>query len=165
MEKKIGDYTILIDESSRHLFELYHWIIQKPNIANGSSAYVYRLPKRDTFGKRKRIYLHREIIGATNSDVVDHINRNTLDNRCANLRIASKSQNQWNKIGTSLTGYKGVSYDKYAKSFQAKITIDGKTISLGRRRTAAEAYELYVAAAKKHYGEFARFDCKDKQGI
>lgn len=57
--------------------------------------------------------LHREVLGVT-TGVIDHANRNTCDNQRANLRIATLSQNGWNRgvNRNSKSGCKGVWYHK-----------------------------------------------------
>jgi hypothetical protein len=55
-----------------------------------------------TFAKeRKKVYLHRAILGLEAGDVrqCDHINRDTLDNRRANLRMATVLENAHNRGG------------------------------------------------------------------
>lgn len=89
-------------------------------------------------------------------EFVDHINGDGLDNRRINLRIATHQQNIRNqrlsKANTS--GYKGVS--KRNKRWGSCISVDGKTIHLGRFDTPEEAHEAYCQAARKYFGEFAR---------
>jgi hypothetical protein len=161
MEIVIHGYYVSVDSTIWDTIQNeYSWSVQEENKTNGSGAYVYRINKRDKNGKRKRQYLHRIITGAGDGQYVDHINGNTLDNRLCNLRITTASGNQRNKIGTSRTGYKGVSFDKFTGRYQAKITINGETVMLGRRDSAIEAFELYKASALEHYGEYARFDCR-----
>ena len=46
----------------------------------------------------KTAYLHRLIMNAQPGDVVDHINKNTLDNRRSNLRIGGHRHNQLNSV-------------------------------------------------------------------
>lgn len=60
--------------------------------------------------RRAMVYMHRQITGASDGQIVDHINGNTLDNRKENLRIVDKSQNNRNKIcpTKSRSGYRGV---------------------------------------------------------
>jgi hypothetical protein len=52
-------------------------------------------------GKTKRISLHREIMNFPKGLLVDHLNNNPLDNRMANLRSATYSQNSPKKKNTS----------------------------------------------------------------
>lgn len=89
-------------------------------------------------------------------EFLDHINGDTLDNRILNLRPASNSQNQGNssKQINNKTGYKGVSYKKKDKRFQATIRHDGKTVFLGLFTHAEQAHEAYLSAAKRIFGEF-----------
>lgn len=88
---------------------------------------------------------------------VDHINCNPSDNRWGNLRQASIKENCRNKrIGkNNSTGFKGIRFQ--AKKYEANITVDCKWIYLGRFKTKKEAHQAYCTAARKYYGEFARF--------
>ena len=51
--------------------------------------------------------------------------------------------------------YKGVSFETKKKLYRARITINGKTKNLGRRKSAREAAILYDKAAEFFFGEFA----------
>ena len=99
------------------------------------------------------------IMGEPDGLEVDHINMNPLDNRRENLRVATHKQNTFNtnKHSNNKSGFKGVSFDKNAQKFRAKINIDGKRKHLGYFATAVAAYECYKRAAIQHHGEFARF--------
>lgn len=106
---------------------------------------------------REKIYLHRLISGASKSAIVDHINKDTLDNRRQNLRIASRSENgAWNCRASKLNAigkYKGVRAHK--NKFVARIHINGKETHLGSFPTAIEAAKAYNKAAIVAFGEFA----------
>jgi hypothetical protein len=54
--------------------------------------------------------LSRLLMGPKEDKLVDHRNRNPLDNRRCNLRIANARQNALNKIVKNNTGLIGVSY-------------------------------------------------------
>jgi len=59
-------------------------------------------------------------------------------------------------ISTNTSGFKGVTWNKTAKAYIAKIQVNGKYIYLGYRDTARAAAELYADAAVRYFGEFAR---------
>ena len=91
---------------------------------------------------------------------VDHINGNRSDNRIANLRLATNSENLCNrrKPRNNTSGYKGVSYVKRYGAYQATIRFDGKNKFLGRFASPEAAADAYRRAALKHHGEFANLD-------
>lgn len=114
-------------------------------------------------GRRINIPLHRFIMNPKGDMVVDHINGDGLDNRRENLRIASHSQNQWNRRNArnNKTGYKGVSIDKRSGKFRAGISVGGKHIHLGLFSTAEEAAQAYAEASRKYHGEYGRTHLDD----
>lgn len=87
---------------------------------------------------------------------LDHINRKTDDNRIANLRECSASQNQANRSSNknNSTGHRGVTFHKRLGKFQAAIRVFRKPIHLGTFDTANEASQAYGEAAKAYFGEF-----------
>lgn len=89
---------------------------------------------------------------------LDHINGDRADNRIANLRKATRSQNNANtpvRVNNKC-GLKGVVYAKHAKRWRARLTVDRRQIHLGYFERAEDAQAAYAAAAQKHFGEFAR---------
>jgi hypothetical protein len=88
---------------------------------------------------------------------VDHINRNKLDNRRENLRIASKGENAINsKVPSNNTsGFKGVTWDKSKGKWQAQIMYQQKYIHIGRYTNLADAVEARRIKAVELFGEFA----------
>lgn len=88
---------------------------------------------------------------------IDHINGNGLDNRRANLRWATKSQQGQNSSASraNRSGFKGV-YLKTAGRWAATIKKDRKTIHIGYFDTPQEAARAYDARAVELFGEFAR---------
>lgn len=89
--------------------------------------------------------------------LVDHVNGDGLDNRRANLRPATPSQNAGN-IGVprdNTSGLKGVGRYRNGR-FRAYLTADGRQLHLGYFDTAEQAGRAYDAAALARWGEFAR---------
>ena len=111
-------------------------------------------------GKLKMLYMSRFIMNVTDSKIyIDHINHDTLDNRKSNLRVCTHAENCYNqrKSKRSTSGYKGVSYHKHVKKWQAQICINYKYIHLGYFNNPKLAYEAYCKTAIKYHGEFAHF--------
>jgi hypothetical protein len=93
--------------------------------------------------------------GATWPREIDHINGDGCDNRLANLREVSHSENlaNANKCIKNTTGFKGVS-PKRGK-FLACIRMHGRQYFLGYHDTREAAHAAYVEKAKELYGQSA----------
>lgn len=117
--------STIVDDEDFEMLNKYHWHYM-------STGYAAR---RNTYskGKTQIVLMHRIIMNVKNKYIIDHINRDKLDNRKINLRISNKSQNSLNsKIPIDNTsGYKGVGLHKMARKWRARITINGKEIHLG----------------------------------
>ncbi|MHC4462505.1 MAG: HNH endonuclease [Planctomycetota bacterium] len=129
-------------------------------VKEGRSIYAVRSV---TVGKRqqKGIRMHREIIKAEDGKLCDHINHNGLDNRKTNLRQVNRAQNSWNKRkqkGRHSSQYKGVSWFRVDKKWQARIQANGEKIFLGYFHNEIDAAKAYDQAAKKYHGEFAKLN-------
>lgn len=107
-------------------------------------------------GKGKSFRLHQFIFGETKG-IIDHINRDTMDNRKCNLREATRKTNTWNKTKYSWSESKiiGVRFVKETNKWQAGICVYGKDIYLGRFPTKREAITARREAELKYFGEFA----------
>jgi hypothetical protein len=68
------DKKVLISESDIDTFNKYNWYY------DSSNGYAM------TWKNRKKIYLHRFLMGAVGGEIIDHKNRIKLDNRRENLR-------------------------------------------------------------------------------
>lgn len=141
-------FTIIDDESYCY-FENHSWHVTK----QGYVARRYTYAK----GKTKIILIHRIIMNCPSGLMVDHINRNSLDNRKSNLRICNKSQNAANsKIASNNTsGYRGVKWSKIGKKWMSSIRVMGKDIYLGYFFNKLDAARTYNKAAEKYFGKFA----------
>jgi len=88
---------------------------------------------------------------------VDHINMDRLDNRRCNIRVASRSQNQFNqKIPcTNTSGIKGVWFDKRRNKWVSQIRANGLRHWVGEFETLEAAAAAVKTARNKLHGEFA----------
>lgn len=129
----------------------------KPNIKkNGESKSVVLYNK----GKHQDKQIHRLmaicfIPNPNNFPIVDHINRNPLDNRIENLRWSNYSQNGHNKIQKQKSGFTGayIHRDKY----RSHIYNLGKKIELGIFNTPEEAHAAYIKAKNELAGQFSPY--------
>jgi hypothetical protein len=100
-------------------------------------------------------YVH----GAWPQDEIDHRNLVRQDNRMANLRQATRSQNRANyRLRPQNSGMKGITYRRKTGKWQAQIQVEGKKINIGSFLKPEEAHAAYRSAALHHFGEFARFE-------
>ena len=110
------------------------------------------------------VKMHREILSAAKGDIVDHLDRNALNNCRRNLRICSNTQNLRNTNGQRrrISKYKGVCKANrpcnLKKPWKAEIQVDKQRIHIGYFRTEKEAALAYDLAAIKYHGEFARLN-------
>ena len=86
---------------------------------------------------------------------IDHINNNKLDNRIANLREATQSQQSHNRpaLKRNVLGVKGVR--KHGNKYHALICKDGKQTFLGAFSTIKDAALAYTTAAQTIYGDYS----------
>jgi len=121
-----------------------------------SKGYAVRMDY--TVTPPKLIYMHRQIMDAPKGVEVDHINHKKRDNRRANLRLATRSENARNQKKQKHTSsrFKGVYWREHANKWQCCIYIRRKQTHLGYFKSEDEAASAYDTAARLHYGEFAK---------
>lgn len=122
-------------------------------------VYAARTVKEN--GVQRQMRMHNVIMGTKEGYTVDHISRDTLDNRRGNLRWATRAQNNQNRrFKKSRSGFRGVyPAPKHNKRpWQVQIEAAGKRIHGGCFYDAAEAAKAYDALAAKHHGEFAQLN-------
>lgn len=134
----------LIDAGDADAVLRYHWTaFRKP----GTEIWY----ARRSAGRKAKVYMHSAVTGWT---LVDHRDRNGLNNQRSNLRPATKSQNAANSPGrsNSTQPFKGVRPNHPGSpTWAARI----QTRHLGTFATAEEAARAYDRAAVETFGEFA----------
>jgi HNH endonuclease/AP2 domain len=140
-------YIALVDDEDFEWLSKFKWHI--------GGGYAIRTAQNDF--KQITVRMHREILQAPKGLEVDHVNKDKLDNRRQNLRLASKSQNARNRGANknNTSGFKGVSWNKRDNKWQALIRVHLKKKFLGYFDDPTEAAKAYDKAAKELHEEFA----------
>lgn len=147
------------------LFEIRYgvlcWRVSRSRNKAGARAGSQRNGKYLQVGVDGRYLLVHRVVWAMTHGTwpdgdIDHVNRNCADNRPENLRIATRSQNQWNKgaCKNNKLGVKGVR--KVGDRFRSTIQANGVEHHLGYFGTLVEAVKAHDAAAKRLHGKFAQ---------
>jgi len=148
-----GKFAIVDPEDYERLSK-YKWHAHK-------APHTYYAVHSLTNGKklpRKNAQMHNLIIKTPPGMFIDHINHNGLDNRKANLRPATFTQNVWHRKKfkrPSRSRYKGVDWVKEQMKWRARIRVNGKRIYLGSFTNEISAANAYDNAAKKYHRDFA----------
>lgn len=137
------ELKVMIDDEDFDLVSKYSWTIKYTN----NKPYVHGYLLGHSNGKTKRHYLHRLIMNADKTQIIDHI-----DDQKSNLRFCTLKQNAHNKKKgvNNTSGYKGVFKSKYG--YKAYL----RQKYLGESKHPYVAALLYDVEAKKQFGEFAR---------
>ncbi len=142
-----GEVTIVDDEDFDRVNQ-YKWYCLKTQDGHKYAHAIIHIKDR---------FMSRFIMNPPKDMKVDHINRNSLDNRKINLRICTNQQNIFNsdKRTTNTSGYKGVIWEKLRGCWRSQIMLNGKFIYLGRFKDKIAAAKAYNKGALKYHGEFA----------
>jgi hypothetical protein len=117
-QKNIVVEHAIIDISDVEKVEMYKWSMD-------AQGYVVNT--------HYNLRLHRFLMNPSDEFVIDHINRNPLDNRRVNLRICTQYDNVMNK------DFSKCGVRKRGNRWQARIKVKGKEITIGSFATEREA--------------------------
>jgi len=159
VEIPVGKNTFaLVDDADWDLY-FCKWSTNRPQ---GAGFYAIR-----TFscnGKRSRYPMHRVVLERKinrkleTSEIADHINGNTLDNRRSNLRVATTAQSVYNRSMSRRkpggSKYRGINFED--GKWVARVFFKRKSIYLGRFDNEIDAALAHDAKALELFGEFHR---------
>lgn len=128
----------IIDTNKVGIVSRYKWCLT-------GSGYVQTTLKN----RGKTLKLHRLLVGAEGG-IIDHKNKNRLDNRMANIRIANSRQNMLNKSSKSKTGKKGVYKSMSIKNpYIVRIWDGSNNINIGLFNDLELAHHIYKDVFKQ----------------
>lgn len=160
----VKGHPVILDRDFAEDFDPDKWGIMR--MKGGRYIYVAVHAGYEN-GKKIVALLHRVVAVAGKGQCVDHINRNTMDNRRCNLRICTRGENSRNRgvRHDSKSGAKGVYYrppnpKKRMKNgvWSADIHANGRRHHLGHFSTKEEAVTAYNEASKHYHGEFSNLN-------
>lgn len=146
-------YEVQVDAVDAAEYERSHWHVQ-----GGYAARNVTLPN----GHRVIQLLHRQLLGLVpldSTDIkVDHKNNDKVDNRRANLRLCTCSENSCNraKQSNNRSGIKGVCWDKSHRRWIAYCGtgVPGCNRHIGRFVDLIDAIRARLTTARAVHGAF-----------
>lgn len=150
-------YFAIIDEGDLDAVSMCPWHVRAA--ADENTQYANGRPPGFPGKISLHTFLWKFCWGLPRAVQLDHKNRNGLDCRRSNLRDATSSQNHANS-GTAKnnsSGVKGVVWSKASQKWQAQIKFQKNLVYLGQFAELNDAALAYQVAARRMFGEFARF--------
>lgn len=135
----------IVDAADADWVNQWRWFMKNEGYARRSA------PRNG--GNQHAIYLHRELLGLVRGDGLqgDHMDRNRLNCKRSNLRIAMHGQNQQNcssKDGATSI-YRGVYWDKDKRKWRAQVSIKNRTENIGRFSDELDAAKAALDARRR----------------
>jgi hypothetical protein len=150
-----GKFTIVDDEDYDRLIK-HSWAWIPPTGSRSGRGYAVRKGNKRR-GEPRTIQMHREILNPSANVAVDHVNLNSLDNRKANLRVATVQQNGFNRhkpIMKCTSRYKGVLQRQNDTRWVARIKFNGRHVELGKYEKEEIAASAYNLASRIFFGRY-----------
>ncbi len=147
-------YFAVVDEDDYVALSEFKWCVSIQRTS------IYALRGVTIGGKSGTITMHRHLLQPDEDKTAIHRNDIGLDNRRENLAIVDSYTEVVAKarVGHGASKYRGVSWGPGTGLWRATIRANDETRYLGEFHTQKEAALAYNAAAKKYFGEFARFN-------
>jgi len=130
-----------------------------------SPSYMRASYKGERGAKTKVVTMHRLVMGLGVGDFqqVDHINRDSLDNRRSNLRLTGHSGNMSNRDSWGAVSFSGISKDRYG--YRAQVQANGQIVWRAFHKDPAYLAVVRDAWARTFHGEYATLNYGDDNKI
>jgi hypothetical protein len=129
----------------------FDWLMDAGPWQFACGRYGRRFEQQD--GKRTVVWMHRAILKPPRDRQVDHIDGNGLNNKRANLRVATMRQNLYNRPTQREAGV--FPYWDGQDKWRAQIWHEGKKVSVGVFLAKGDARDAYEFCAYHLRGEFS----------
>ena len=105
----------------------------------------------------KNKYKNKNSNKIKNKIIVDHIDRDKINNRKNNLRICRQYENSINRSiqSNNTSGIVGVNWDSRVKKWRAYIGYDKQSVELGHFNNIEDAIEARFKAEREHHKEYS----------
>jgi len=145
----------MVDDEDHEFLSTWKWMAAQNKVGR---FYARRASYES--GKQKIIFMHRLINKTPQGNLTDHINGNSLDNRKANLRTCSNSENISNRGPTKNNAYgvKGIRFNQRTQKWDAQIGKDYKKYRSNGHTSADKAARAYDEMATLLHGNFAKLN-------
>jgi hypothetical protein len=122
----------------------------------GTGGYISIIVDKQSYAAHRLAWLYVNGKWPDPQRVIDHVDRNPANNAFTNLRLATAAENRLNRLVSSASGRRGVTWHRKIGRWQAQIEHAGKVTYLGCFDDKEEAARAYQQAAADIYGgEFA----------
>lgn len=122
------------------------------------NGYIHFSVDGKKYGAHRLAWLY--MTGDIPSGDIDHIDGNRANNKFSNLRCVDRSTNLENsrraKSHNRGSGLLGAYLIKRTGRYHSKITVRGRSVSLGCFDTAQQAHEAYMAAKESLHTGYVR---------
>ncbi len=152
---KNGGVAFVDDEDYEKVWGYEWYSLKGPNT-------TYAVTNTNTKGRL--LSMHRLIMDAPPDTVVDHRDRNGLNNCRHNLRLCTHQQNLWNRKKSgkrSWSPYLGVAVLPNGR-YRTQLRVDGRTVHFGCFTEERDAALMYDAVVRRLRGEFATLNFPDE---
>lgn len=153
-------FQTVVDDDLYDWLSQWKWYYRKRTGSRQGGDVVRTLHGYDKEGhvKSQTLYMASLICPVPAGFVIDHKDRNPLNNQRSNLRRATYRNNSNNSVArtNNKVGVRCVHWSEAKQRFIVQVSVDGKRKWVGAFRTVEEAAEVAAKAQKKYYGKFAQ---------